>query len=354
MSELYSFFDEFSSVVLSPIFYIYAMGIFGKKDKLQIIAFQTYGTDQHLYLRGRALEDESIDLAQKGFWKLLLNSWKRFETDEIKRTPVKVTLPDGREVSGITDRNGYYLIDDSLNDLAKLSNSEGWLQCEISYVSTTLNREILHENRFPAEILIPAKTSDFGVISDIDDTILHTGVVSLLKWQVIFNTFFKRATKRKPLEGAAEFYHLLHSGKTGDKANPMFYVSHSPWNLYRYLEMFLNINKFPKGPIILRSFVDFRSKKPQKHKEVLNILKTYPEMKFILIGDSGEHDADIYMEIAKNHPNRVAAIYLRTVRHKKRVKRIKKLVESYTLTPVLLIETSEDALAHARAHGFIS
>ncbi|QLG44468.1 App1 family protein [Costertonia aggregata] len=330
------------------------MGIFGKKDKLQIIAFQTYGTDTHLYLRGRALEDEGIDLAQKGFFKLFLNTWKRFETDEIKHTGIKITLPDDRTLTGTTDKNGYYLIDDTLGDLEKLTNAEGWLQCEISYTDESLKREILNQNRFPAEILIPSKTSEFGVISDIDDTILHTGVVSLLKWQVIFNTFFKRATKRKPLEGAAEFYHLLHRGKSGKRANPIFYVSHSPWNLYRYLEMFLTVNKFPKGPIILRSFVDFRSKKPQKQKEVLNILKTYPDMKFILIGDSGEHDADIYMQIAKNHPNRVAAIYLRTVRHKKRVRRIKNLIENYTLTPVLLIEKSEDALVHAKNHGFIA
>jgi len=332
------------------------MGWFGSKDKLQIIAFQAYGSKSQFYARGRALEDEEIDLAQKGFFKLLVNSVKRFETDEIKRTPIRITLSDGRTLHGETNKNGYFLINQSFEDLDKLTNEEGWLKYEVAYGDVNLRREILHQNRFPGELLIPSKKAKFGVISDIDDTILHTGVVSSLKWRVIFNTFFKNVDKRLPLEGAAEFYHLLHRGVSGTEANPLFYVSHSPWNLYRYLELFLTRNNFPKGPILLRSFVDFRkgkNEKPQKQKEILNILKTYPKLSFILIGDSGEHDADIYMEIATQYPNQIAAIYLRSVNHKRKMLRIQELFENYKTTPVLLVEKSEDAIAHAKAHGFI-
>ena len=116
-------------------------------------------------------------------------------------------------------------------------------------------------NRFPGELLIPCDKADYGVISDIDDTIIHTGVVSTLKWKVLLNSIFKSAASRIPLEGAAEFYHKLHRGRSGNNANPIFYVSHSPWNLYRYLEFFLNQNAFPKGPILLRSFKDIFRKK---------------------------------------------------------------------------------------------
>jgi phosphatidate phosphatase APP1 len=212
------------------------MAWFGKKDKLQIIAFQSYGTDSHFYARGRALEDEEIDLSKKGFFNLLWNSVKRFETDEIRNTGVTVRVSDGRTVQGETDNRGYYRIDETIENLGTLANEEGWVNYEISYSDTALKREILHQNRFPGELLIPSKTVDYGVISDIDDTILHTGVVSSLKWKVLFNTFFKRPGQRLPLDGAAEFYGLLHRGKSGQAANPIFYVSHSPWNLYRYLE----------------------------------------------------------------------------------------------------------------------
>lgn len=334
------------------------MAPFIKKDKLQIIAFQTYGTNKHLYARGRALEDEEIDLSEKGFLSLLWNTYKRFETDEIRNTSITLTLPDMQVVSGRTDNEGYYLIDESLENLRHLTNDKGWLEYGISYSATTLKREILRQNRFPGEVLIPSKNADFGVISDIDDTILHTGVVSSLKWRVVLNTVFRNAIHRKPLEGAADFYHLLHRGKSGKKANPIFYVSHSPWNLYRYLELFLRTNNFPKGPIILRRMSSFsyrksKSRKPQKQKEIANILETYPDLRFILIGDSGERDADIYINIARSHPNRIAAIYLQSVPDKKRMMRVGELFEKYRDTPTLVVRKSEEAIAHARQNGFI-
>ncbi|HDZ14736.1 hypothetical protein LCGC14_1557840 [marine sediment metagenome] len=334
------------------------MNWFGKKDKLQIIAFQSYGTDGHFYARGRALEDEEIDLSKKGFFNLLWNSFKRFETDEIRNTSITVHFKDGRTITGDTDNLGYYLVDTAIKSLRELANNEGWVTYQISYSDTTLNREILHQNRFPGELLLPSKQAEFGVISDIDDTILHTGVVSSLKWKVVFNTLFKKAGQRIPLEGAAQFYGLLHRGKTGNGANPIFYVSHSPWNLYRYLEMFLTKNNFPKGPILLRNFPRWggfgsTDEKPEKQKEIVNILKTYPDLKFILIGDSGEHDADIYKEIAEQYPDNILAIYLRSVDHKKKMERVKGVFEKYKTTPVLLVESSKQAIEHARENGFI-
>lgn len=334
------------------------MGWFGKKDKLQIIAFQSYGSDLHLYARGRALEDEEIDLSEKGFLRLLWNTYKRFETDEIRDTPIAIKLSDSRIINGKTDREGYYLVDEPLEGLANLTNDEGWLSFEISYSDARLKSEIIGQNRFPGEMLIPSKNADLGVISDIDDTILHTGVVSSLKWRVVLNTVFKNPSKRKPLEGSADFYHLLHRGKSGENANPIFYVSHSPWNLYRYLELFLKTNNFPKGPILLRSMSSFWNKKvlpgkPHKQHEILNILKAYPELPFILIGDSGEQDADIYIDIANKYPRRIKAIYLRNVAHEERMSRVKSLVDSFNSIPILLVGSSEDAIRHARENGFI-
>ena len=334
------------------------MGWLGKKDKLQIIAFQSYGTAAHFYARGRALEDEEIDLSKKGFFNLLRNSFKRFETDEIRNTDIRVQFSDGRTVQGHTDNRGYYRIDANLEGLNGLANEEGWVHYEISYADAALKREILHQNRFPGELLIPSTKADYGVISDIDDTILHTGVISSLKWKVVFNTVFKRPGQRTPLEGAVQLYGLLHRGKSGKAINPVFYVSHSPWNLYRYLELFLTKNNFPKGPILLRNFPKWRGtgaegEKPQKQKEIVNILSTYPDLKFILIGDSGEHDADIYKEIAERYPDNILAIYLRSVEHLRKMERVRGLFEDYKVTPVLLVESSKQAVEHARENGFI-
>ncbi len=329
-----------------------------KKDPLQIISFLSYGTSSHFYHRGRALEDETIDLDQKSLFNLILNTWKRFETDEIKHTKLKITLPNNKVFYTETDKDGYYKLEKNITGLDHLINPEGWLNFEVAYDDPTLKRTIQNENRFPAEMLIPSKASDFGVISDIDDTILHTGVVSILKWRVLYNTFLKHAQNRIPLEGAADFYHQLHKGPTGTKANPIFYVSHSPWNLYRYLEFFLRTNNFPKGPILLRSFrAIFKKKsatsKPAKQKEIENILKTYPDLPFILIGDSAEHDPDIYLELVNTYPNRIKAVYLRTVNDNKKIKRVKNLLKDYNETPVLLINSSKEAIVHAKKNDLI-
>ena len=336
------------------------MAWLGRKDPLQIIGFQTYGTRDHLYARGRALEDETIDLGQKGMLKLFINSWRRFETDEIRQAPLRLHLSDGRSFEMQTDSHGYFLLDQTVGNLAPLVNKEGWLNYEISFdfQMKTRNR-VVGNNRFPGSLLIPDGQTSYGVITDIDDTILHTGVTSYMKWQVIANTLFKRADRRIPLQGSARLYHMLHRGRGGKETNPVFYVSHSPWNLYRYLEFFLDNHGFPKGPLLLRSMASVLGRRveghiPHKEHEILNILRTYPEKPFILIGDSGERDADIYLQVARRHPGRILAIYLRSVRHRKKMRRVRELIEAETTVPVLLVDHSDEVLAHARGMGLVS
>lgn len=334
------------------------MGWLGRIDPLQIVAFQSYGTAGRLYVRGRALEDEAIDLAQKGTVQLLLSSWKRFETDEIRNAPLELSLPDARRFDLITDSDGYYLLDQPVSGLDGLANEEGWVHYEVSFREELLSRPILRENRFPGAFLIPPATAEYGIITDIDDTILHTGVTSYLKWQVLANTLFKRAESRIALQGAPELYHRLHHGRSGHAANPVFYVSHSPWNLYRYLEFFLSRNRFPKGPILLRSMASVLGRRrkgsvPHKHRETVNILKTYPGLPFVLIGDSGERDADIYLDIARAYPGRILAIYLRSVRHPGRMRRVRRLLTAAGDIPAVVVEHSEEVTRHAQGLGIL-
>lgn len=334
-----------------------------KKDPFQIIPFRSYGTSNHLYAKGRALEDENIDLSKKGFLPMIWVAYKRFKTDLIKNTPLLLRLPDGRKIDVNTDDQGYFLIDQTTDKLLEMVDADGYLKYEISFLDEFKRRRIQNENKFEGEILLPPETATYGVVSDIDDTIIHTGLTSRFKWQVVKNTIFKRAEKRIPLEGAAHFYTQLQKGKSGHDCNPIFYVSHSPWNLYHYLEVFLEKNDFPKGPILLRDFVNPipkllrlsspKAEKPEKQKEILNLLKTYPKLPFILIGDSGEHDPDIYIEIAEAHPERILAIYMRSVNHKRKMVRVKGLFKDYETVPVLMVESSEAAIEHAQQMGFI-
>ena len=128
--------------------------------------------------------------------------------------------------------------------------------------------------------------------------------------------------------------------------------------ILQYLELFLKANNFPKGPILLRSMSSFRAKNrktpaPQKYHEIATILRTYPSLPFILIGDAGEKDGDIYISVTKEFPGQVKAIYLRAVADKKRINRIEELFAEFTEIPFLLVNKTEDAERHAMEHGFI-
>ena len=330
-----------------------------RRDPLQIIAFKTSGTTKRICIRGRALQDENIDLDKKGVLGLLFNTWKRFETDEIRHATLIAKFPNGDQEELKTDRRGYFLVYKSLNNLETYTDAEGWLSVQLSYKDKPWKRKIQSQNVFYAKVLIPSEKACFGIISDVDDTIIHTGVASALKWRVLYNTFFKSAGGRLALNGAAEFYHLLHKGKTGKCANPIFYVSHSPWNLYRYIDYFLKKNNFPKGPIVLRNFPrPFKKRNaprlPQKQQEILTLLNAHKTLNFILIGDSGEHDPYIYLDIVERYPERIMAIYIRNVAHKKKSKRVQKLFKNYNKVPVLLVENSAQAIQHAKANGFIA
>jgi phosphatidate phosphatase APP1 len=93
--------------------------------------------------------------------------------------------------------------------------------------------------------------------------------------------------------------------------------------------------------------------KPQKQKEISNLLKSYPDLPFILIGDSGEKDGDIYQEISTLFPGRIKAIYLRSVNHSKRMARIENLFVDFKDIPFLMVNKTAEAIDHAQKNGFI-
>lgn len=330
------------------------------RPEVKLATYRSYGTSSHLYLLGRAIDDDKLKMHEdQSFFRTLINTYKQFDSYEIANAEIALQLPNGIVLTEKTNREGYFLFDKTISlDLREFADDKGWVKLKASFVNEVPNSIINNDNDFEAELLIPPAKASFGVISDIDDTILHTGVTSFLKWRLIKNSLFKNAHKRISLEGSPQFYRDLHAGKSGNDQNPMIYLSNSPWNLYEYLKLFLEFNAFPKGPILLRDFrtpfdKTLKPEKPHKQKEILNILKTYPHLNFILIGDSGEHDPAIYIEMAAQFPDRILAIYLRSVKHKRQMRRIRSIVDNFQTVPLLMVETSEQAEEHARNMGFI-
>ncbi|KGO92385.1 App1 family protein [Flavobacterium subsaxonicum] len=327
-----------------------------KIDAIHIVPYRSYGTQNHLYVKGRVLDNVPLQYSESpSFVATIKNAIKQFDTYEIPGIRVQLKV-NNLIFTAKTDANGYFLFDINVGlNLRELSDAEGWLYYDLSIPDS---EGVAVTEVFQGELLIPEAEADYGVITDIDDTLLTTGVTSFLKWKVIRNSLFVNSYRRMPLEGAPNLYRKLHKGIDDKEKNPVFYLSNSPWNMYQYLKLFLGHNGFPKGPVLLRSFNSIfqkvtGSEKPHKQKEILNILDAFPTLNFILIGDSGEHDATIYTDIAAQFPNRVLCIYLRSVTHKRRMQTVKSIVDNFRVTPVLLVETSAEAEIHAREQGFI-
>ena len=335
-------------------------GVYRNIENVLITPYRSYGTQSHIYLLGRALDDVPLKIIEdQSFSKTLKNTYNQFDSFEIPDAEIELNIPGVLNLTTKTDEEGYFLFDQNISkDLSEIANEEGWVTVDLYYRKELGKQTNMEKNYFQGELLIPETEAEYGVISDIDDTIMHTGVTSFLKWRLLKNSLLTNAYNRIPFKGAPELYKKLHLGKSGNNKNPVFYISNSPWNLYQYLKLFLDFNKFPKGPILLRDFRtpfdrSLKPEKPHKQKEIINILKTYPDLKFILIGDSGEHDASIYTDIAAQFPERILAIYLRSVNHKRQMKRVQSIVDNFQTTPVLMTASSKEAEEHARKNNFI-
>lgn len=150
-----------------------------------------------------------------------------------------------------------------------------------------------------------------SVISDIDDTVKVTEVESTA--QLFDNTFFKDF---RTVAGMPEFYR-----KMADRGAVIHFVSSSPWQLYDPLQAFVQIAGFPGATMSLKNvrFLDetffnlFKKGLKTKPEQIEPILRRYPHRQFILIGDNGEHDPEVYGEFARRFPRQVRQILIRNM-----------------------------------------
>ena len=326
-----------------------------KDQQLQIIPYRSYGTTNRLYVKGRVLKDKGIQKStdKDTIWNNLLSMYKRFESDEVPQAKVKLSF-QAKEYETLTDSEGYFII--NLFTGEPLPWHDMWHEVEIELIDSPY--AFVPGIKNTAEILVPPADAEYGIISDIDDTIVKTTATNLLAMSR--NTFFHNAYTRLPFAGVAEFYKSLQLGRNGKRNNPFFYVSSSPWNLYDLLIDFLDINDIPEGPLLLRDFgldVNKQSGDHMGHKfnEIKNILTTYPHLNFVLIGDSGQEDPKIYREVVRQFPGRILAIYIRDVQLAEREKIAIDISRDLTVEKVemVIVDNTVEAAEHAAKAGLI-
>lgn len=335
-----------------------------RRDRLFILPYRSFGTQTRLQLTGRVLaaqHDFSVE-ATDGWWDNLTDMMQRFASREVSNVALQAAL-GAESTTGTSDREGYFALDLQLPQPL----ASGWQLVDIATTDGAMaalpssEPNAIGGASATAEVLIPPADAKFGVISDVDDTIMVTYASQMLKMarMVLLNN----ARTRMPFPGVAAFYRALQDGAQSSGRvnpptpvnNPLFYVSSSAWNLYDLLVDFMAHNSIPAGPLLLADYgvtkgsFPFTSHDTHKHDQIERIMSTYPHLPFILIGDSGQRDPAIYRHVATKMPGRVLAIYIRSVEaiedaHIKQVDGDVEMVTAYSTLPLA---------QHAVDHGWI-
>jgi phosphatidate phosphatase APP1 len=331
---------------------------FGWLDRPLIAAYDSYGNEKTLFLKGRVLEDKAIrSPADRG--SLVDNfrmMYRRAASSEIPDAIVEADF-EGSAKRAETDEEGYFGF--TFEPSQPAPENSLWVRVELKLIAPVhASGPVTATGR----VMVPPRTAHFGIISDLDDTVVHTDVTHLVK--MVRTLALSNARTRLPFAGVAAFYRALHGGVTGTELNPIFYLSSSPWNLYDLFHDFLDFQGIPTGPLLLRDWgVSAKEFLPLSHLDhkleaIRGILEFYPALPFILIGDSGQQDPEIYLSIVKEYPSRILAVYIRNVRPDltARTTAIQKLFTEAVVQGISLklVSTTVEAARDAADHGWIN
>lgn len=218
---------------------------------------------------------------------------------------VTVTVA-GNSVAVNSNADGFVIAKVPVGDM-----EPGWHQ--VDFTAQDRGRDVTATGR----VVLPDPASQIGVITDIDDTILATGMTEGLK--ALQRTLLRDANGRKPVPGTPSLYRGLARGVSHRPEATFFYVSSGPWNLYDMLVQFLGVRGFPRGPLFLTDWrpgsptSDEGGKFESTHKaaRIRRILDAYPDQPFVLIGDSGERDTQVYSDFLASDPDRIRVALIR-------------------------------------------
>jgi phosphatidate phosphatase APP1 len=245
-----------------------------------------------------------------------------------------------------SDRDGYL---DVAVDNPGLS--AGWHEAELVLADGTA---------VGTPVLVVDPDVRLGLVSDVDDTIVETGLTRGLEFLRI--TLLTEVTERAPLPGAAALYRALVC-RSGEAGLPVFYLSTSPWNLHEMLLEFIALRGFPLGPLLLTDWGPGRGNLfrigAREHKLGLirRILAEHPGLALILVGDTGQLDPEIYATAARENPGRIRAIYVRRTGalNPGRRTEVDALAAEVTAAgvPMLAVDGSIEIAEHAASLGLL-
>lgn len=331
---------------------------------LAIVPYRSMGLPSLFHVLGRVIEAQgeegAIDGGEDG--SVLANARAtvhRMTADEIPGVSLRATLGDADDETR-TDGEGFFgfdLVPDPPAD-------SGWHDVQVEWVDGIGEPQ---DRAVTVEVLVPPPGATLGVVSDVDDTIIETHSSDLLEQATLL---LKHTGETRPaIAGMSALYRAFAAGPdrmptdadAAGTGNPVFYVSRTGWNLYDLFVEFMDSNGYPKGPLFLRDlrWIEKRSavvgRTNHKFERIDTLIRAYPELPFVLVGDSGMHDPGLYAELVEKHPDRVKAIYIHNVSGEGRREELYGVEKRLEAAGVefLLAEESTAFARHAADHGLI-
>jgi len=264
-----------------------------------IISYVGYGNHKQIRVLGRlGLQPQAVEgiVGQEVERILVRRGWRNFFTVACVTRPVKISLND-REYEVVTDNQGY--IDTQISDHRLVP---GWHTVQISTPEA---------DPTAADVLVVAKDVTFGIVSDLDDTVITTYLPRPLI--AAWNSLVVTEDARQAVSGMSELYRAILRDNPG---SPIVYVSTGAWNTLPFVRRFLHRQRFPSGPLLLTDWGPtntgwFRSGIEHKRNALRQLARDFPKISWLLVGDDGQHDPMIYGEFAAYAPKRVRGIAIR-------------------------------------------
>jgi len=314
---------------------------------LTVTPYAGHASETRAHLGARVVVRRRERSERGGRRGALLASLGRYLSVEAAGEQVRVDVA-GQQVSTVSGPEGYVELAVEVPTL-----QAGWHQ---------LRYELAEPGSAPVEgrMLVVDPMARLGVVSDIDDTVIQTGLTRL--WEAVRMTLLVPESERVPLAGGAELYRGLVC-RDGGRA-PLFYVSTGAWNFYDMTARFLERHGFPPGPLLMTDWglgdAGWRFHEDAatfKSRMIGKLLDEYPWLSWVLVGDAGQADAQAYAAVARAYPDRIQAIYIRAVPPYSTVRAtgVQQLADELAGlgVPMLLVRDSVEAAEHAHRLGLL-
>lgn len=265
--------------------------------------------------------------------------WRQFLDAQIPYHPVLIELGNTRKVVR-ADRGGYV-------DVALRGHGlkPGWHEATIQALDPVGfqrgDKRVRTSRPARVPVRIVARFETRGLVSDVDDTVM----ISWLPRPLVAakNAFISYVSSRQAVPGMARFLQTVTVALGVSSAQavaacsrgevpaadrganwaqlrsiPVVYLSTGAWNVAPSLRRFLMRGAFPFGLPLMTDWGPsqtgwFRSGREHKRTQLRLLARFFPWVKWVLVGDDGQHDPTIYAEFARDFPHQVAAICIRTL-----------------------------------------